>query len=188
MSMNLMKRTAISAALLAAAMTAGTAQAAGVVMLNVAGIQSLDAFGSPLNATRFIDILPNVRIVGVSWVVDLSTIGASWLSEISVDLNDGALAGASLSPGFGDNRSGNGAYSGSADLVALNADFYLGASGRLNFEFFETFVDNGGAGDGRWNSGTLSVSFVPEPASFGLAALALLGLGVTSTRRRQIQA
>ena len=188
MCMHLMKRSAISAAIVAVAMAAGTAQAGpATVSLDVAGIESFDGFGSPLNERRFIDILPNVHIVGLSWAVNLTTYGFSWLSEMSVDLNDGGLAGVSLSPGFGDDRSGTGTYSGSADLVALNAAFSLGASGRLFFDFFETFVDNGGAGDGRWNSGTLSVSFIPEPASFGLAALALLGLGASS-RRRQTQA
>ena len=183
MQMSQFKRSAISMALVAAAMAAGTAHA-GVVTLDVAGISSNAEFGDASNVTRFIDIAAGAHITSISWSVWLTADSPSWLSEIAVDLNDGSLAGFSLAPGFGDNSSGSGFFSGTADLVALGADFVLGASGRLNFEFFELFDDNFGAEDGRWDRGSLTVNFVPEPATFGLAALALLGVGATSRRRK----
>lgn len=182
MQMNQFKRSAISAALLAAAMMGGSAAHAGVVTLDVTGISSNAELGDASNETRFIDILAGVRITGISWNVNLTSAAPSWLSEVSVDLNDGAGAGFSLAPGFGDNSSGSGSFSGTADLIGLGVDFFLGASGRLNFEFFETFDDAAGA-DGGWDRGTLTVNFVPEPATFGLAALALLGVGLTTRRR-----
>ena len=191
MNLNQLKRTAVGLAVASAALAAGSAQAYQMT-LNVAGIESrdelgaLDAVFAPINETRFLDLFAGARVTGLAWNVSLFTNGVSWLSEISVDFNDGGAAGVSLSPGFGDNDSGAADYTGSADLMALGVDFTVGASGRLFMEFFERFNDFTGV-DGVWRSGTLTVTYVPEPASFGLAAIALLGLGATSRRRRQLQ-
>lgn len=183
MTMNLLKHAAVGMALVAAAVAAVPAHAAGVT-LDVAGIVSYDEFGSSANVIRSIYIGPGVHITGLSWDVDLTADTPSWLSEMSVDVNDGGSpsAGVSLSPGFGVNSPGSQSFSGSADLVALGFDFYLGASGMLFFEFFETFDDNFGLRDGIWTRGSLTVT-VPEPGTYGLAALALLGLGAASRRR-----
>jgi hypothetical protein len=182
MHLNQMKRSAIGMAVVAAAMAAGSAHAY-VATLDVAGIFSNDVLGSASNETRFLDLVADARIIGISWDVSLFADAPSWLSEMSVDLNDGAGGGFSLSPGFGVNNPGTESFSGTADLVALGSAFSLGASGRLNFEFFETFDDFANDWDGIWRQGTLTVTYVPEPASFGLAGLALLGLGATTRRR-----
>ena len=185
MNLNQLKRTAVGLAVASAALAAGSAQAYQMT-LNVAGIESRGAFGDAGNETRFLDLFAGARVTGLAWNVSLFTNSTSWLSEISVDFNDGGAAGVSLSPGFGDDDSGAADYMGSADLVALGSDFTVGASGRLFLEFFESFNDFAGV-DGVWRSGTLTVTYVPEPASFGLAAIALLGLGAASRRRRQLQ-
>lgn len=183
MQMNQFKRSAISMALVAAAMAAGTAQA-GVVTLDVTGIASNAEAGDASNERRFIDILAGVRITNLSWDVTLTAESPSYLSEIGVNLNYGALAGLSLFPGVFDDFTGSASYIGDADLIALGVDFFLGADGRLNFEFIEYFDDIIDAADGQWARGNLTVTYVPEPASFGLAALALLGVGVTSRRKK----
>ncbi|MDN3918855.1 PEP-CTERM sorting domain-containing protein [Roseateles violae] len=165
-------------------MAAGTAQA-DTVTIDIGGALSNAEFGDASNETRFVDLFSNVHITNVSWNVNLSTFGSSWLSEMGFDLSNDSGSGASLFPGLGDDSAGSGSYSGSADLVSLGADFFLGADGRLNLQFFEYFDDLIGAADGIWNRGSsLTVTYVPEPATFGLAAIALLGMGLSSRRKK----
>lgn len=184
MNFHQMKLTAVGLAA-SAVLSAGSAHAY-EVSINVAGVQSLGVLGAAGNETRFVDLFAGARITGLAWSVDLESFGASWLSEIGVDLNDGATAGVSLFPGLGDDFSGTGTYAGSANLEDLGIDFHVGSSGRLFLEFFEFFDDlSGGGANGQWTSGTLTVTYVPEPATFGLAAIALLGMGAASRRRRQ---
>ncbi len=184
MQLNNLKQVAVGLAVAGAALTAGTANAYQIT-LNVAGIESRDELGAAGNETRFLDLFAHANVVGLAWNVSLATVAPSWLSEISVDLNDGGAAGVTLSPGFGDDNAGSASYVGSADLDALGISFSVGATGRLFMEFFETFDDFAGAADGFWRSGSVTVTFVPEPASFGLAAIALLGMAGASRRRKQ---
>ena len=185
MSLNHVKKTAAALAVAALALAASNAQAYQIT-LDVAGIESREGLGDSSNEIRFLDLFAGARVTGLSWNVSLFTIGSSWLSELSVELNDGAGVFAQLSPGFGDDISGADSYAGSADLVALGIDFTVGSTGRLFLEFYESFNDFAGV-DGGWRSGSLTVTYVPEPTSFALAGIALLGLGAASRRGRQLQ-
>lgn len=189
MQMSLFKRSAISMALAAAALGAsGAAQAGLTTTLDIGGIFSNAELGSAENEVRFLNLTGGAHITGISWDVHLTANEVndlpSWLSEIGVDLNNGGLGGFSLFAGLGNNVPGSGHFTGSANLIDLGADFFLGQDGRLNFEFFEYIDDFVGQADGRWDRGTLTVSYVPEPASYGLVALALLGAGLGARRRK----
>jgi len=172
-----------------AALVGGTANAAVITQtLNVGGILSNEELGSAQNEVRFLNFAgAQVRVIGLSWDVDLYADSPSWLSEISVDLSS-PLGGLALSPGFGDDNPGTGSYSsaGFVDLVGLGADFLLDATGNLRFEFFESFNDFASAWDGQWRSGniTVRVDVVPEPATAAMVLLALGALGANSRRRK----
>ena len=185
MILNHVKKTAGALAVAALALAASTAQAYQLT-LDVTGIESRDEFGVPGNEMRFLDLFAGARVTGLAWNVSLFTFGTSRLSEIAVDLSDGGIAGLSLAPAFDDYFPGADSYVGSADLVALGADFTVGSTGRLFLEFYEIFNDFAGA-DGGWRSGSLTVTYVPEPTSFALAGIALLGLGAASRRGRKLQ-
>lgn len=180
--MSVLVRSGVAAA--AALLVAGSASAY-TLTVDVSGIFSNDEFGSALNEVRSFDLFPNARIVGIGWDVTLFADSPSYLSEMSVDLSDGAGAGFSLSPGFGADNPGMQAFSsGIVDLIGLGTDFSVGAAGKLWLEFFEQFDDYAADWDGEWISGTLTIEYVPEPATFGLAALGLLGAGIAGRRRR----
>lgn len=173
-----LKKCAAGAMLAAAAVTA---QAGYTVTIDVSGISSNDVLGSAANEVRSINAGAQAQLVGLSWDVDLFADSPSWLSEMSVSFNGGRL---DLSPGFADTNSGTGSYIDFSDLVALGLDFNLGNSGMLSLEFHDLFDDLPGA-DGVWRSGQIILHLVPEPSTYGLAALGLLGLAM---RRRQRQA
>lgn len=184
MNLPQLKRSVAGLGLALLAMS-GTVAHAGLLSidLNVAGALSTGVLNDPANEVRTLGIASGAHIVGFSWNVDLVTFGGSWLSEMGLDLGASGGAGAQLFPGIADNVAGAATYIGSFDLVANNLDFFLGQDGLLTGRFFEFFDDAGnGNPDAIWRNGSISVAFVPEPASYGLAGLALLGLALTRRR------
>jgi hypothetical protein len=170
-----LKKCAAGVMLAAAAVTA---QAGYTVTVDVAGISSNDVLGSAANELLSINAGAQAQLVGVSWNVDLFADSPSWLSELSVSFNGGRL---DLAPGFADTNSGSGSYMDFSDLAALGLDFNLGNSGMLSLEFYEAFDDLTGA-DGVWRSGQIILHLIPEPSTYALVALGLLGV---ATRRQQ---
>lgn len=158
---------------------------AGTRIIDVAGTDSWDAYGSPNNVRADVQLKPNGHVVGIGWDVTLTAFDPSWRSEIRVDLTDSAITdGIGLAPGAADTSPGGPtAYSsgGIIDLVGAGLDFFVGADGVLSLEFYEGFDDAAGVIDGEWNQGVLTVVWVPAPG-----AAAVLGLGgLMAVRRRR---
>ena len=128
-----------------------------------------------------------VTITGVYWEGNLSTIGASWASEARFAFRDSnGLAGLFLTPGAGVNNPtpvGGLALAGGLKLEEAQIPDVVLADGILNLEFYESFVDNPGAPDAIWNSGTLRIQYNAVPAPAALAPLGLAGLAGTRRRR-----
>lgn len=175
-------RSCVAAA--AALLMASNASAAYTLSVDISGVFSNDPLGDMINEVRHFNLFPDARIIGITWDVTLFADSPSWLSEMGVDLSDGAGAGFSLTPGLGSDFSGTESFSGSEDLTGLGVDFSVGSAGVLRMEFFESFDDFSDDWDGQWQRGSLTIAYIPEPASFGLAALGLLGIGLAGRRRR----
>lgn len=189
MGLEALKRSAIALAVAAGAFAAAPAQAA-VVTIDVGGILSNGEFGDALNEVLSVSVGAWQNVVKLSWDVELLADNPSWLSEMSVDIAGGNGGGVTLTPGFDANQSGTGSFAGSFDLLVAGLSFHSGGSGNLRLEFFEQFDDFTGAPpndhwDGIWLAGSISIETVPEPASYGLMGVALLGAAVASRRRRR---
>lgn len=179
-----LKRSVACMGIALAAMT-GTAAHAGpeTLTVNVNGAASAGTLGDALNEVHTWFIGSGRHIVGLSWNVSIGTLGDSWLSEAGLDFSAENGDGASLFPGLGDDFDGAESYSGSYDLLGGGVDFFTGHDGVLTGRFFESFYDAGnGDPDAFWR-GTVTVTYVPEPASYGLAALGLLGIAAVRRRR-----
>lgn len=183
--------TAVASAAIAMVATfGGNLARANDLVVNVAGIRSFDELGAAANVLQTYSLGAGAHITSVSWNVNLSSFGFSWLSELGVAFTNDVGDGVVFTPGFGDDFQGTGSYSGTADLTSLDLDFFIGSNGALSLEFYEEYDDVPGAADGIWNSGTLTFGYtpgvtapVPEPETY---ALMLAGLGVLGwvARRR----
>lgn len=157
--------------------------------IDISGVSSGDAQGSPINEMLTSFFPSQFQITGVSWDLNIETIGASWLSEANIRLHNSDETGSfTFAPGVGFDNPGTMNFVGFIDLVALGADFTTNADNLLNIEFFESFDDVPGGIDAFYQSGsslTIHLKKVPAPGS-----LALLGLGglVAARRRRTTHA
>lgn len=166
---------------------ADEARAAGDLTVNLAGIESRDARGSPGNVVLELDAVPGATVDLISWDLTLATVGASHLSEATVLIRNSGGGGVAFSPGFGDDLPGSGTYVGSSGQVGLGTAFAVLADGKLYVEFYESFDDVSNAADAIYGLGSITlagIAAVPEPATYSTLALGLLGLAAAARRRR----
>ena len=164
------------------------AGAVATMTIDISGMETWDEAGSVFNTVLTANLGANAHVVGVGWDVSqmagLDSGAASWLSEMSIMFGSSSAdvfflaPSGTAGPGTESNSSG-----GILDLVGLTLDFFVDADGILEMEFFEGYVDEAGAAEGVFLSGsTIQVQYViPAPG-----ALAMLGLGglVAGRRRR----
>ena len=156
-------------------------------VVDFSNIASHGVKGDADNTTLSFAIGAGVRIVGLTWDVAVSTVGDSWLDEISLDFTNTLGVGVQFSPALGLYGPGTHSSSGSVDLLNAGQSFALGGDGRLHLEFYESYDDIAGAADARWTSGSLSFQLapVPEPSTYAMLGLGLLAVASTTYRRRR---
>jgi hypothetical protein len=167
---------------------ATSATAAVDYMFDVSGIFSFDGLGNAMNEVHTIAVGPNTRVVGIGWDVAIFADDPSFLSEMAISVGSSSSSAFNLRVGVGDDAPGTMSYNsgGIVDLVGLSLDFSVNANGTLRMEFYEDFDDFPGDSDGRWVSGTLTISTmpIPEPGTYGMMALGLAAIGVMARRRK----
>lgn len=162
-----------------------------IVDVDITGVTTFDFEGSALNTVMLIDIgalsgvgAP-VSVTGIGWDVIQSSIGASWGSEMKIGFgtvaspNDIILTTSGTGAPVASEVNSSG---GIVDISAIPIPNLVLADGILRLEFFETYLDNGGTGDGVFEDPSVLHIAVPAPGAAGLLAVA--GVGVLRRKRR----
>ncbi|MBO6512503.1 MAG: hypothetical protein JJ974_00880 [Phycisphaerales bacterium] len=149
--------------------------------IDLSGMNSWDLQGDLSNEFTSL-FLSGGFVTAIGWDVQIQTVGASWLSEVTIGIEDELF----LTPGIGDDFAGTSSYSsgGLIDLVDLDLAFFVDGFS-LDIEIFESFDDVNDEIDAVFGQGSvLYVQTVLTPPTPGTAgALAIAGLFISRRRR-----
>lgn len=169
-----------------------TSLCAAPLVIDVAGVESYGEIGDAGNTVLTFNVGANSKITSIDYLLNLTAIDPSWLSEIGLAFTDSkGNAGVVFNPGINETFPGTETYAGSAVLADFGLDFNVGNDGILRLEFYEDFDDFGGP-DGIWNFGTITfgvepeVVAVPEPSTALLLGAGIMMIGY-GRRRSAVQ-
>jgi PEP-CTERM motif len=200
---SLEKTMTLKPSLLAVALAAAAAVPAhaDTLVVNLAGWSTFGEFGAPDNTSAYFTLPAGSSVTGFSYTnLTFTSFGASFQSELVLSLNNFTGAPTTIddyldwSPSV-TNATGtfgpasgtwNGA-TGQPGPFGSGAAFTVGGgTDNLWVTVYEAFGDDE-LPDATISAGTLTISFtppIPEPATYGLMALGLLGVAGAARRRR----
>jgi hypothetical protein len=148
---------------------------------DISGVESWDGEGDPDNTILVFDLaaalgLPSgtpVRVLSYGYDISITTVGASWASEIQIgfDIEGTGTAGLTVRPALGDEFPvTNANYTGGPSPFTDN----VSPDGLLRVEFSESFDDNANAVDAFFEPGSrLIFELEPGPTPCSAADLVL---------------
>lgn len=187
------------------------AQAASVD-INMTGWESYAEWNGPgmtLNTSHFVNIGAGARVDGFEYIgLSFETYNGSWLREFTLSVSDAvnfeslyldwrpsnASSGGTFGPGsgaWGGPTGGAGGFGAGGAFLVTDGRLWLSVYESFDDPFFEDFPEDWV--DAIVTGGILRIHYtpadtggqVPEPSTYGLAALGLLGLLVSARRRRR---
>lgn len=194
------KSSLLATALVVAAAAPAHANVSSLVV-NLAGWQTFGDFGDPANSFAFYTLPAGSVVTGFDYsgLTFLSN-GSSWTSELVLSVNnftgapvtidefmDWAPSTATSSGSFGPVSGSWGGPTGDEGPYGAGGAFTVGEGADNVFvTVYESFPD-GASPDAVISAGTLTIHFtapIPEPATYGLMALGLVGVGAIVRRRK----